>query len=147
MKKLAGVLAGIWLGLQLGTGYLVAPVLFRNLPKMQAGNLVGVLFDVVAYIGLGVWLLVYFAGLAEGRRGYVRTHTGKWVLLLLALLAANRFLVTPVIEALKTGGTNRLLSLAGGSFGQWHGASSIIYMLCSLLGLWLVLRLVEFKWR
>ncbi len=147
MKKLAGVLAGAWLGLQLGVGYLVAPVLFQNLERMQAGALAGVLFTVTAYIGMFVWLLVYFTGRSEQKRAYARAHTGKWILLLLALLAVNQFLITPVIEAHKTGTANWLLTLLGGSFGRWHGISTIIYMVCSVLGLGLVFRLVKMEWR
>lgn len=147
MKKLAGVLAGAWLGLQLGVGYLVAPVLFQNLERMQAGALAGVLFTVTAYIGMFVWLLVYFTGRSEQKRAYTRAHTGKWILLLLVLLAVNQFLITPVIEAHKTGTANWLLTLLGGSFGRWHGTSTIIYMVCSVLGLGLVFRLVKMEWR
>ncbi len=147
MKKLAGVLAGAWLGLQLGVGYLVAPVLFQNLERMQAGALAGVLFTVTAYIGMFVWLLVYFTGRSEQKRAYARAHTGKWILLLLALLAVNQFLITPVIEAHKTCTANWLLTLLGGSFGRWHGTSTIIYMVCSVLGLGLVFRLVKMEWR
>lgn len=147
MKKLAGVLAAAWLGLQLGVGYLVAPVLFQNLERVKAGELAGVLFAVTAYIGLAVWLLVYFAGRQEAKRAHGRSHTGKWIWLLLALLAVNQFLVTPVIEAHKTGTANWLLTLLGGSFGRWHGVSTVIYMVCSLLGLGLVFRLVKMEWR
>lgn len=148
MNKTAGVLAAAWLGLQLGVGYLVAPVLFQNLERMQAGSLAGILFNVTAYAGLAVWLLVYVAGRLENRRNpYAKVRAGKWVLLLLILLAVNQFLITPVIEAHKTGTANWLLSLLGGSFGKWHGTSSIIYMVCSLLGLGLVFRLVKLEWR
>ena len=51
-----------------------------------------------------------------------------------------------MIEAHKSGGSNWLLSLLGGSFGQWHGTSSVIYMLCSLLALGLVFRLLKLDW-
>ena len=76
----------------------------------------------------------------------MRSKTNKFVLLLLSLLAVNQFLVTPVIAAHKSGGSNWLLSLLGGSFGQWHGTSSVIYMLCSLLALGLVFRLLKLDW-
>ncbi|WP_434968546.1 DUF4149 domain-containing protein [Neisseria musculi] len=147
MKKLSGVLAGVWLGLQLGVGYLAAPVLFQHLERMQAGALAGILFTATSYIGLFVWLLVYFTGRLEQKRNDTRRHTGKWILLLLALLAVNQFLIAPVIEAHKTGTANWLLMLLGGSFGRWHGVSTIIYMVCSVLGLGLVLRLVKMEWR
>ncbi|MDO1508993.1 MULTISPECIES: DUF4149 domain-containing protein [unclassified Neisseria] len=146
MNKLAAVLAGTWLGLQLGVGYLVAPILFQNMGRMEAGALAGVMFNVVAYTGMAVWLLVYFIGRAELSRHVMRSYTNKFVLALLSFLAVNQFLVTPVIEAHKAGKTNWLLSLIGGSFGQWHGISSIIYMICSVLALGLVFRLLKLDW-
>ena len=63
-----------------------------------------------------------------------------------ATLGIPALALFPVIEAHKTGGSNWLLSLLGGSFGQWHGTSSVIYMLCSLLALGLVFRLVKLDW-
>lgn len=143
MKKLAAVLAGVWLGLQLGMGYVAAPLLFQNLQRMQAGELAGVLFNVVAYFGLAVWLLVYVVYKMHVERGYTRSYTPKWIVLLLVLMAVNQFLITPVIEAHKAGESNWLLGLIGGSFGQWHGVSSIVYMVCSVIGLGLVFRLLK----
>ncbi len=146
MQKLAAVLAGAWLGLQLGIGYLAVPVLFEHMGKMEAGAMAGSMFNVVAYSGLAVWLLIYFIGRHELGRSLLRSKTNKFVLLLLLLLAVNQFLITPVIEAHKTGGSNWLLSLVGGSFGQWHGTSSIVYMLCSLLAIGLVFRILRLDW-
>ncbi|KLT72177.1 membrane protein [Neisseria arctica] len=146
MNKLAAVLAGAWLGLQLGIGYLAVPVLFSHMTKMEAGAMAGSMFNVVAYSGLAVWLLIYFIGRHELSRSLIRTKTNKFVLLLLALLAINQFLVTPVIEAHKAGTTNWLLSLVGGSFGQWHGTSSVIYMVCSILAFGLVFRMLRLEW-
>lgn len=147
MNKLAAVLVGAWLGLQLGVGYLVVPVLFQHMSKMEAGAIAGTMFDFVAYSGLAVWLLVYFIGRHELNRSLLRSKTNKFVLILLLLLVASQFLVTPVIEAHKTGTSNWLLSLTGGSFGQWHGISSIIYMVCSLLAVALALRILRLDWR
>ncbi|UOO82664.1 DUF4149 domain-containing protein [Uruburuella testudinis] len=146
MSKLAAVLAGAWLGLQLGIGYLAVPVLFQHMGKMEAGAMAGTMFEVVAYSGLAVWLLIYFIGRHELSRSLLRSKTNKFVILLLVLLSVNQFLVTPVIEAHKAGTTNWLLSLVGGSFGQWHGTSSVIYMLCSLLALGLVFRMLRLDW-
>lgn len=57
LERLAGLLAGVWLGAQLTVGYVVAPVLFGHLPKAEAGDIAGVLFYVVTYIGLSDWLM------------------------------------------------------------------------------------------
>ena len=146
MNKLAVALAGIWLGMQVMAGYVAAPVLFKSLPKLQAGAIAGELFNVVSYAGLVIWALVYFVGKRAAAVRNVQSINGKLIAVLWLGLAANQFLVTPVIEAHKTGGSNWLLSLLGGSFGQWHGTSSVIYMLCSLLALGLVFRLVKLDW-
>ena len=69
----------------------------------------------------------------------------KFIILLLLLTAANQFLMTPVIAAHKAGTENWLLSLLGGSFGMWHGISNVIYLVCSFLGLGLLLRYLKFE--
>ena len=69
----------------------------------------------------------------------------KFIILLLLLTASNQFLISPVIAAHKAGTENWLLSLLGGSFGMWHGISSIIYLVCSVLGLGLLWRYLKFE--
>lgn len=128
--KIAAVLGAFWLGLQVMAGYIAAPVLFAALPKLQAGALAGQLFGYVSYGGLLLWGMAFLL---------VR---GKGIALLWLLIAANQFLVTPVIEALKTQGSNWLLSLTGGTFGMWHGISSLIYLICALLAVWNIWRLL-----
>lgn len=109
-RKISLYAATLWLGMQIMAGYIAAPVLFKMLPKMQAGEIAGVLFDILSWSGLAVWGTV-----------------------LAAAFAANQFLVTPVIEALKYGHENWLLSVVGGSFGMWHGISSMTFMATALL--------------
>ena len=138
LTRLVGLAAAIWLGAQLGFGYVVAPVLFRWLPKIEAGNIAGVLFQVVAFIGLVIWLLVGVLVWRQKRPiGYA--VAGLW-----GLLAVNVWLVTPVIKAYKTDTHHWLLAWLGGSFAVWHGIYSLIYLLCSLLGLGLFWRLNRF---
>lgn len=114
--------------MQIMAGYIAAPVLFKMLPKMQAGEIAGVLFDILSWSGLAVWGTVLAAAFAA----LTRRQTAL-LLFLLSALAANQFLVTPVIEALKYGHENWLLSVAGGSFGMWHGISSMTFMATALL--------------
>ncbi|HGO8756611.1 TPA: DUF4149 domain-containing protein [Neisseria meningitidis] len=128
-RKISLYAATLWLGMQIMAGYIVAPVLFKMLPKMQAGEIAGVLFDILSWSGLAVWGAVLAAAFAA------------LLLFLLSALAANRFLITPVIEALKYGHENWLLSALGGSFGMWHGISSIVFMAAALLSIYLSWRL------
>ncbi|STZ76412.1 DUF4149 domain-containing protein [Bergeriella denitrificans] len=141
IKRMAAVLAAVWLGMQLAFGYVAAPVLFKTLPKLQAGAIAGELFAFVSYAGLAVWLLVLAVqkSTARGRTmPAFKSAAAVWL-----LLAVNQFLITPVIEAHKTQTANWLLSLAGGSFGVWHGISSLIFMLCALLAAFAVWRLSD----
>lgn len=146
MRRLAALLAGIWLGMQIGFGYVAAPVLFARLERLQAGNLAGSLFHVVNWLGLLTWLLVWLLWRADNRRRYRPARSHRWAVVLLALTAFNEWLMTPVIEALKTGGSHWLHNLLGGGFGIWHGMSAMVYLAATLLGTVLcalLLRLAE----
>lgn len=146
MRRLAALLAALWLGMQIGFGYIAAPILFARLEKITAGNIAGSLFHAVNWLGLAAWLLIWFIWRADNRRRYRPGRSHWWAGVLLGLTAFNEFLMTPVIEALKTGGTHWLHNLLGGGFGIWHGMSSMVYLAASLLGFVLcilLLRLVE----
>lgn len=147
MNKLAVLSAGVWLGLLIMAGYVAAPILFKTLPKLQAGAIAGELFAVVSYAGLLVWALVYLVGKRAAAAYNVRSANGKLIAVLWLCLAANQFLVAPVIEAHKTQSESWLLSLAGGSFGMWHGVSSLLYMICAVLALVLVWRISSLEWK
>ncbi|WP_342345879.1 DUF4149 domain-containing protein [Kingella potus] len=106
------------------------------------------LFATANYFGLAVWLLAWFAAKSRRPHGFGRNERSiapKFIAVLLLLLAANQFLLAPVIAAHKAGTSNWLLSLAGGSFGIWHGTSSMIYLVCGLIGAGLLLRYLSFN--
>lgn len=147
MNKTAIMLAAVWLGMQITAGYIAAPILFRELPRVQAGAIAGELFGFVSYGGILIWLLLYLVGRLGEKRRSRPPYTGKLVLLQVLLLTANQYLFTPVIDALKTRQGNWLLNLAGGTFGMWHGISATVYLATALLGGWLVWRLIRLEWR
>lgn len=147
LLRVLGVLLGIWLGAQLALGYVAAPVLFAQLPRMQAGEIAGVLFSLQAYFGLVVWVLAVVVAYG-GPQDSVPTGRQRALMVLLWLvLALNEGVVTPVIAALKSGGSHVLLTLTGGDFGLWHGIASSLYLLASLLGLYLLARCLCLQWR
>lgn len=63
-RKISLYAATLWLGMQIMAGYIAAPVLFKMLPKMQAGEIAGVLFDILSWSGLAVWGAVLAAAFA-----------------------------------------------------------------------------------
>lgn len=145
MNKLAEALYSIavslWVGGLLAIGYLAAPVLFHELAdRMLAGNLAGAMFSFVAYAGLacGSYLLLYLLL----RRGWRAIKSGVfWIVLaMLALTVAGHFGIQPILVQLKADALPRQVmeSALRDRFATWHGISSGLYLLQSLLGLWLV---------
>ena len=147
MNRLCALLTSLWLGMQVMAGYVAAPILFERLGKQEAGNIAGVLFSINNYFGLLAWIVAWLV--VRSNRNCLFSDNGKvapkFIILLLLLTASNQFLISPVIAAHKTGTANWLLSLLGGSFGMWHGISSIIYLVCSILGLGLLWCYLKFE--
>ena len=147
MNRLCALLTSLWLGMQVMAGYVAAPILFERLGKQEAGNIAGVLFSINNYFGLLAWIVAWLVVRSSQNRSLNNNDkvAPKFIILLLLLTASNQFLISPVIAAHKTGTANWLLSLLGCSFGMWHGISSIIYLVCSVLGLGLLWRYLKFE--
>ena len=145
MRKLAEALylvaITLWVGGLWAIGYLTAPILFASLGDRQlAGMVAGKLFALIAWVGLGsaAFLLVFLLARWGGR--FFRSSV-FWLVLLMALLAAvSLFGIQPLMAQLKADALPRevMESVLRDRFATWHGISSILYMMQSLLGLWLV---------
>ena len=145
MRKLSEalylVVLTLWVGGLWAIGYLVAPVLFASLGDRQlAGVVAGKLFALIGWIGLGG--AAYLLGFLLVRwRMAVFTRAVFWLVVVMALLAAvSLFGVQPLMAQLKADALPRdvMESVLRDRFVTWHGVSSILYLLQSLLGLWLV---------
>ena len=131
MKTLLVILQAVWLGAHITIGYVVAPLLFHfasrgEISRATAGNVAGELFHVLMYFGLFtavVWWLFCRS---------VR-QPSKILNVLLLLLLVSEWVISPVIEAIKHKQSQWLYDLVGGSFGMWHGISSSVYLLITLL--------------
>mgnify|MGYP003551490346 CR=1 FL=1 len=124
MRKLSEALyfttITLWVGGMWAIGYLAAPVLFASLGDRQlAGMVAGKLFAWVGWVGLGsaAYLLIFLIA----RRG-------------------GQFGIQPLMAQLKADAMPRevMESVLRDRFAAWHGVSSILYLVQSLLGLWLV---------
>jgi hypothetical protein len=122
-------------------GYLAAPVLFYNLEdRMMAGFLAGKMFAWMAWVGLvcGGWLVLfrlYRGGGSVLKKGFF------WIVVVMLLLTiAQYFGIRPVLQELKDMAQPRdvMESLFRNRFQTWHGISSAVYLIQSLLGLALV---------
>lgn len=145
MSRLAEALyslaIALWVGGLFAIGYLAAPVLFSQLSdRMLAGNLAGTMFSLVAWAGMacGGYLLFYLLA----RRGWRAFRTALfWIVVtMVALTVAGHFGVQPILAQLKADALPRQVmeSALRDRFAAWHGISSGLYLVQSLLGLWLV---------
>lgn len=132
-------LLALWVGAMWTTGYLVAPVLFTTLTsKAMAGTIAGRLFGIVGLMGVVVAVLLLLAVLARGPDSW--RHWRFWTLLvMLAITAAGQFVILPKMDALKQlGGGIPPGGEIAARFGALHVASTVLFIINSLLGLVLV---------
>lgn len=140
--RLSFIAITLWVGGLWAIGYLAAPVLFNAIAdKTMAGMLAGRMFSWIAYIGIGcgTYLLIYrlaVFGVSALKQGFF------WaVLVMLLLTLAGHFGIQPVLETLKSQAWPKdvMESMFRDRFVRWHGISSIVYLIESLLGFVLVL--------
>ena len=141
---LALLAVSFWVGGMCAIGYLAVPVLFQTLPDRQlAGMLAGKLFAVTAYMGIvcALYLLVfYFAQF--GRQAF--SQRIFWVIIVMLLLTlAGQFGIQPILADLKAQAMPDEVMRSGfaESFRTWHGVASMVYLVQSLLGIVLVLKI------
>jgi Domain of unknown function (DUF4149) len=146
MRRIAEALYQIaivaWVGCLWAIGYLAAPVLFASLGDRQlAGIVAGKLFSLVGWIGLGcaayIGIYLIFRWRAQAFR-----HSVFWVTLAMGVMVAvGHFGLQPLLAQLKAEAWPRdvMESVLRDRFVAWHGVSSILYLIQSVLGLWLVL--------
>jgi hypothetical protein len=148
MKKLGASLAILvataWVGGLWAIGYVAVPVLFKTLPDRQlAGMLAGNMFTLIAYVGMvsATYLLAH--RLSRFGRTAFRQST-FWVIVIMLLLAlAVQFGIQPVMADLKAQAlpAEVMHSPFAGRFRALHGASSIAFLIQSLLGIALLLKI------
>jgi hypothetical protein len=145
MRSLAAALYSIavtaWVGSLLAIGFIAAPLLFARIAdRAVAGALAGDMFIFAAWVGLasGSYLTLYLL-LVKGWRAF---QSGVFwiVLLMLALAAAGHFGVQPILAQLKADALPRQVmeSALRDRFATWHGVSSALYLVQTLLGIALV---------
>ncbi|MDQ6958362.1 MAG: DUF4149 domain-containing protein [Mariprofundaceae bacterium] len=120
-------------------GYVVVPVLFANLDSHAlAGHLAGNIFHIV---NRGILLLLLAVAAFWWKQGVGRW---RWTMLVIVacLVGLNEFLLSPVLESLKSA-MGSIDTLPAGDpkrieFGIWHGVSFILHLFSSLVAVLLV---------
>jgi len=132
----------LWVGGLWAVGYIVAPTLFHELSgnRALAGNLAGRMFAMIAWVGIGcAAYLIAFIVLRRGAASF-KSSVFWLVLLMLLLTLAGHFGIQPILMRLKEAALPKdvMESLFRDRFATWHGVSSAVYLVQSLLGLALV---------
>lgn len=150
-QRLFLLIAALWVGSLITVGYLVAPTIFASLQDRQvAGMIAGAIFRVEAYVSTVVCVgLLVLANLLVSRK-LEHYRIIRWILLaMLVCSAVASFGLIPYMDALREEallqGMPVMLSPSAALFGQLHGVSSGLFLVQSLLGLWLVWRLSQFS--
>jgi len=143
------LIAGLWVGSLLTVGYLVAPAIFSTMTDRQAAGMVaGSIFRLEAYLSMIVCIgLMVLANLLVNRSLH-QFKIIRWLLLaMLFCSVAAAFVFIPWMNALRDNalaqGMPVMLSPSAILFGRLHGASSILFMIQSALGIFLVWRLTK----
>lgn len=140
---LAGTVLVLWIGGIWAIGYIAAPVLFASLgDKQLAGMLAGKLFGVIAWVGIAAATYLLLYRLVRDGAGALKTVFFWIVAVMLALTLAGHFGIQPILQGLKDQAMPQAVmqSVFADRFQRWHGVSSIVYLIESVLGLILVWR-------
>ncbi len=146
-EALQSIAATLWVGGLWVIGYVVAPVLFSRLgDRALAGLIAGKLFSLIAWTGMACAAYLLLFRLFRYGGGALKQGVFWIVLLMLVLVCAGEFGIQPVMAALKEEALPRQVmeSVLRDRFAVWHGVSSVLYVIESLLGAALVV-LLGFK--
>jgi hypothetical protein len=144
------LIAGVWVGSLFTVGYLVVPTIFASLQDRQvAGMIAAAIFQAEAFISVVVCfgLLVLANLLVHRKIDHYRSI--RWTVLVLLLCSGlSCFGFIPYMDALRQEalllGVPVMASPSASLFGRLHGISSGLYLIQSLLGLWMAWRLSRY---
>lgn len=145
MKKLYSSLSSIaltlWVGGLISIGYLAVPLLFSAQPDKQlAGRLAGEMFHALGYMGMVCGLIVLTHTLWLTAKDKQRSKALWLVGAMLVLSLIIQFGISPHMAELKQLALPEdvMHSIYADRFKVLHGVSSVLYLMESLLGLYLI---------
>jgi hypothetical protein len=134
------LLQTLWVGGLLAIGYLAVPILFHSLDDRRlAGELAGQMFSAMNIVGFVCGGALLLSALMIANGGWLKTRRVQVLLVMLMLVAVGAFVLQPMMQELKATGLIAG-SEAASQFGRLHGISSMLYLVNSLLGIYLVMQ-------
>ena len=147
MKQLSHHTASLaitaWVGGLWAIGYLAVPTLFYAQPDKQlAGMLAGQMFEALGYVGIVCGTYLLLQRLLMSRKAALREPLFLLVAAMLVISLLIQFGIQPLMADLKGQALplDVMQSAYADRFKTWHGVSSILYLVESLLGAALVIR-------
>lgn len=138
------LLATAWAGGMWAVGYLAAPVLFQVIPdKTLAGLVAGRMFAAMAYAGMVCALLLLALQYWKYRQRALRQWLFWLIVVMLLITLLGQLGIQPLLAGLKEQALPLpvMQSAYAGQFRMWHGLSSVMFLLQSLLAGLLVIKL------
>jgi hypothetical protein len=142
-NHLSSLAITLWVGALWMIGYLAVPTLFYSQPDRQlAGMLAGKMFDTSGYVGIVCGLYLLLHRWAKVGKRLSRDVSAWLVIVMLLITLVTQFYIQPLMADMKSQALplDVMQSTFAGQFKMWHGISSILYLIESLLGAWLVIR-------
>ena len=132
------VLLSLWVGGMWAVGYVAVPVIFHSIDDHRlAGDIAGYVLKTANEIGFVCGLLLLVNAWAGAGREWRRSWRLRAIAAMVALLAVIMFVLEPMLFDLKLQ-ADQAGSELGPRFGQLHAIASILYLIISVLGLFLV---------
>jgi cytochrome bd-type quinol oxidase subunit 2 len=141
-RHLADLSIVLWVGGMWMLGYVVVPALFKLLPdRMLAGRIAGELFTLLAFIGIVCALYLLLFQLRRFGRAALQHPAFRVTAAMLLLVLIGQLALQPILADLKAQVTplDVMDSPLAAQFKTWHAVSGIVFLVQSLLGIWLVL--------
>jgi len=140
---LAALAVGAWVGGLWAIGYLAVPILFHAQPDKQlAGMLAGQMFVALGYVGIVCGTYLLLQRLVLSGKAALREPLSLLVAAMLVISLLIQFGIQPLMADLKIQALplDVMHTAFADRFRMWHGVSSILYLVESLLGALLVIR-------
>lgn len=141
LQALERLLLTLWVGGLWVTGFVLAPVLFRGFDRMLAGEIAGRMFSAISLLGIACAVVLLGLALWRERAGVWRDWRAGVLLAMLVITLIGEFGLAARMRELKEVAQSQTPGAAvWAEFGRLHGMASALFLINSVLGLWLVLR-------
>jgi hypothetical protein len=138
------LIATLWVGSLWTIGYIVAPTLFTTLfDKALGGTIAGNLFRIEAWLSVGCAIILAILLAPYNADNHEKIRQLRLIAWMLICTAFGYFALHPFMASLRSaaGSAGVMASDAKIQFGILHGVSSLFYLIESLLGVVLILKL------